>query len=295
MASCTLPIAAPTPSTSPKTIRRTNYAQFDETFQAQWIANLLTRYGPANQGGIAIWSLDNEPIWWDSTHRDIHPNPYTYDELLSVDTQYAEAIKQADPTALVGGPVGDNWASLWYSKKDTYPARTRAAVGGATRWTATRTAARPCWPGICSSSTNTNSSTASGCWITWTCTPIWRQPPSTTPIPAGTRRRNPPLSRRYAWNRRASSGIPLTWSAAITGSWTRPTTARPLPRITSRACRGWTWRRFGDRPNPLTRARSPSRCIATTMVLAARSAKPACRPPAPIRASLPSTPPCART
>src|ERR1022692_1790829 len=53
-----------------------------------------------------------------STHRDIHPNPYTYDELLSVDTQYAEAIKQADPTALVGGPVGDNWASLWYSKKD---------------------------------------------------------------------------------------------------------------------------------------------------------------------------------
>jgi hypothetical protein len=95
-----------------------DYAQFDQTFQAQWIANLLTRYGPANQGGIAIWSLDNEPIWWDSTHRDIHPNPYTYDELLSVDTQYAEAIKQADPTALVGGPVGDNWASLWYSKKD---------------------------------------------------------------------------------------------------------------------------------------------------------------------------------
>src|ERR1039458_6182843 len=131
MASCTLPIAAPTPSTSPKTIRRTtmrssdrngppcaqdpyaqyhpvtcgdgivyasdcstnpvyitkndptdDYAQFDQTFQAQWIANLLTRYGPANQGGIAIWSLDNEPIWWDSTHRDIHPNPYTYDELL---------------------------------------------------------------------------------------------------------------------------------------------------------------------------------------------------------------------
>jgi hypothetical protein len=95
-----------------------DYAQFDQTFQAQWIANLLTRYGPANQGGIAIWNLDNEPIWWDSTHRDIHPNPYTYDELLSVDTQYAEAIKQADPTALVGGPVGDNWASLWYSKKD---------------------------------------------------------------------------------------------------------------------------------------------------------------------------------
>ena len=94
------------------------YAQFNQTFQSQWIQDLLTRYGPGNQGGIAIWSLDNEPIWWDSTHRDIHPNPNTYDELLSVDTAYAQAIKQADPTALVGGPVNDNWASLWESKED---------------------------------------------------------------------------------------------------------------------------------------------------------------------------------
>src|SRR5579872_1778047 len=94
------------------------YAQFDENFQADWVRYLISRYGKSNQGGVAIWSLDNEPIWWDSTHRDIHPNPYTYDELLSLDTRYAQAIKQADPTALVSGPVGDNWASLWFSKKD---------------------------------------------------------------------------------------------------------------------------------------------------------------------------------
>ena len=31
---------------------------------------------------------------------------------------YAAAIKQADPTALVSGPVSDNWASLFFSKKD---------------------------------------------------------------------------------------------------------------------------------------------------------------------------------
>ncbi len=94
------------------------YAQSDETLQAAWIGYLLTRYGKANQGGVAIWSLDNEPIWWDSTHPDIHPDPYTYDELLSLDVKYAAAIKSADPTALVSGPVGDNWASLWFSKKD---------------------------------------------------------------------------------------------------------------------------------------------------------------------------------
>lgn len=90
----------------------------DETLQAEWIQYLLTRYGKANQGGIAIWSLDNEPIWWDNVHRDIHPAPYTYDELLSLDMRYAAAIKKADPTALVTGPVADNWASLWFSKKD---------------------------------------------------------------------------------------------------------------------------------------------------------------------------------
>jgi uncharacterized protein (TIGR03437 family) len=94
------------------------YGQYDESFQADWIRYAVSRYGKANQGGVAIWSLDNEPIWWDSTHRDIHPDPYTYDEVLALDIRYAEAIKTADPTALVSGPVGDNWASLWFSKKD---------------------------------------------------------------------------------------------------------------------------------------------------------------------------------
>jgi len=94
------------------------YAQYDQTFQAAWVQYLVSRYGKGGQGGVAIWSLDNEPIWWDSTHRDIHPNPYTYDENLSLNTTYAAAIKQADPTALVSGPVADNWASLYFSKKD---------------------------------------------------------------------------------------------------------------------------------------------------------------------------------
>jgi uncharacterized protein (TIGR03437 family) len=94
------------------------YAQYDQTFQAAWVQYLISRYGKGGQGGIAIWSLDNEPIWWDTTHRDIHPNPYTYDEVLSLNTTYAAAIKQADPTALISGPVADNWASLFFSKKD---------------------------------------------------------------------------------------------------------------------------------------------------------------------------------
>ena len=94
------------------------YTQYDQTFQAAWVQYLITRYGKGGQGGVSIWALDNEPIWWDTEHRDIHPNPYTYDEVLSLDTTYAAAIKQADPTALIAGPVADNWASLFFSKAD---------------------------------------------------------------------------------------------------------------------------------------------------------------------------------
>lgn len=94
------------------------YGQFDQNFQAQWVRSAVSRYGPGGEGGVAIWSLDNEPIWWDNVHMDIHPNPYTYDENLTLDTTYAAAIKSADPTALVSGPVADNWASLFFSKTD---------------------------------------------------------------------------------------------------------------------------------------------------------------------------------
>lgn len=93
-------------------------AKFDQSLQAEWITTLISRYGKANQGGIAIWAMDNEPIWWDDVHRDIHPDPYTYDELANLNLTYAAAIKKADPTALVSGPVADNWASLFFSKKD---------------------------------------------------------------------------------------------------------------------------------------------------------------------------------
>lgn len=121
-------VASATCSTKPLYIQNDPndaYAQYDETFQADWVKYVVSRYGKANQGGVSIWALDNEPIWWDSTHRDIHPDPYTYDEVLSLDIRYGEAVKRADPTALIAGPVGDNWASLWFSKKDIVAGQAR--------------------------------------------------------------------------------------------------------------------------------------------------------------------------
>ena len=83
-----------------------------------WVAAEVQTFGTAAQGGVAIWDLDNEPSWWDAVHRDVHPEPFTYDEVTNNGMATAEAIKAADPTAAVSGPVIDYWWDYFYSKKD---------------------------------------------------------------------------------------------------------------------------------------------------------------------------------
>jgi uncharacterized protein (TIGR03437 family) len=91
--------------------------EVDETFYAPWIAHLIATFGP-NQGGVQIWSLDNEPEWWMAVHHDVHPNPATYDEVLSLGTKFAQMIKAADPTAMISGPIPSGWDSYFYSATD---------------------------------------------------------------------------------------------------------------------------------------------------------------------------------
>jgi hypothetical protein len=83
-----------------------------------WVSYLVNKFGTAAQGGVAIYDLDNEPDWWDGEHRDVHPQPFTYDELTNSGIAAALAVKTADPTAEVSGPVMVFWWDLFYSKKD---------------------------------------------------------------------------------------------------------------------------------------------------------------------------------
>jgi hypothetical protein len=55
--------------------------------------------------GPVLYSLDNEPDLWSATHAEVHPAPVTYAELVNRNIQYADAIKDAAPDALVAGPV----------------------------------------------------------------------------------------------------------------------------------------------------------------------------------------------
>ncbi len=90
----------------------------DATWTGSWVQYLVGKFGDAAHGGVAVYDLDNEPSWWDAVHRDVHPVAFTYDEMTNNGIAHAAAIKAADPTAEVSGPVMDNWWDYFYSKKD---------------------------------------------------------------------------------------------------------------------------------------------------------------------------------
>ncbi len=102
------------------------------TFLAGWVAHLTAKYGAASAGGVAFWDLDNEPMLWNSTHRDVHPSPVSYDELRDQTYAYAAAIKAADGSAMTLGPVLWGWCAYLYSALDGCSAGTDYQTHGNT-------------------------------------------------------------------------------------------------------------------------------------------------------------------
>jgi hypothetical protein len=90
-------------------------------FVQNWVSYLVSHYGAANQGGVRYYNLDNEPMLWHITHRDVHPNPVGYDEIRDLTYQYAAAIKAADPGAQTLGPVVWGWTAYFFSGLDSAP------------------------------------------------------------------------------------------------------------------------------------------------------------------------------
>jgi len=114
-------IAEPPPT--PPAASSVNTTWANGTWAGGWTSYLVSKFGPGNPStgtgtGVAIYDLDNEPSWWDSEDFDVHPLPFTYDEVTNGGIGTALAIKTADPTAQVSGPVMDFWWDYFYSKKD---------------------------------------------------------------------------------------------------------------------------------------------------------------------------------
>lgn len=93
-------------------------AQVTPSFMQSWVSADVAQLGSTAAGGVFIWSLDNEPVWWDSVHQAVHPTASTYDDIWQRGLANAEAIKAADPTAKVSGPVTAGWWDLFFSKQD---------------------------------------------------------------------------------------------------------------------------------------------------------------------------------
>jgi hypothetical protein len=103
----------------------------DATFVTRWMAHLAGRVGNAAAGGVRLWALDNEPMLWSSTHRDVHPSGTTYDELWSKTAAIGAAMKAQDAGARLLGPAVWGWCAYFFSGADgCAPGPDRAAHGG---------------------------------------------------------------------------------------------------------------------------------------------------------------------
>jgi hypothetical protein len=93
-------------------------SEVDAVFQQGWVAHFQSTFGNGSAGGVKFYSLDNEVMLWNSTHRDVHPDPTTYDETWSKAQSYGGAIKQQDASAKVTGPVTWGYCDLFGSAAD---------------------------------------------------------------------------------------------------------------------------------------------------------------------------------
>lgn len=83
-----------------------------------WVAKIKAADQKRGRRVVYEYILDNEPALWDSTHRDVHPEPTTYDELLDKTIAFGTAVRKADPDALIAGPAEWGWPAYFYSGKD---------------------------------------------------------------------------------------------------------------------------------------------------------------------------------
>jgi len=95
------------------------YVPNSVSIQSAWLQHLIGKWGlSTTSSGVKYYILDNEPSLWSSTHRDIHPNPETYEEEYNNIVSYATAIRAADPNAKIIGPEEWVWWAMFSSGLD---------------------------------------------------------------------------------------------------------------------------------------------------------------------------------
>lgn len=88
------------------------------TLQQGLFDHLKTTWGTAAQGGLRYYIMDNEPSIWHATHRDVHPDGQSYDELYNLYKQFGGAIRSTDSGAKIVGPEEWGWSGYLFSGRD---------------------------------------------------------------------------------------------------------------------------------------------------------------------------------
>lgn len=86
-------------------------------FIGRWV-KAITEKDKTRGRTVQMYMLDNEPMLWNSTHRDVHPQPTTYDELREKLIGYGTEVRKQDPDAFVAGPGLWGWPAYFYSALD---------------------------------------------------------------------------------------------------------------------------------------------------------------------------------
>ncbi|HEX8834245.1 MAG TPA: glycoside hydrolase family 44 protein [Abditibacteriaceae bacterium] len=87
-------------------------------FQQNWLNHLKTKWGTAAAGGVRYYAMDNEPSIWHASHRDVHPNGATMEEVRDAMINYGSRVKTTDPQAVVLGPEEWGWSGFLLSGYD---------------------------------------------------------------------------------------------------------------------------------------------------------------------------------
>jgi len=83
-----------------------------------WARTVLREYPDMVLAGRVIFSLGNEPMLWNIQHRDVHPEPVGYDEILRRFRDTASAVREAAPGILIAGPELWGWPAYFQSAAD---------------------------------------------------------------------------------------------------------------------------------------------------------------------------------
>lgn len=95
---------------------RLTSVKVDENFVGDWVREM----SEVKNFRDVIYFMDNEPMLWHDTHRDIHPNPVSYEEIMEKTVRHAFAVRKYSKDASIAGPSLWGWTAYFYTAEELF-------------------------------------------------------------------------------------------------------------------------------------------------------------------------------